>query len=61
METSPLVNAATAEIVDSSEAASAGAAVIKSDFLGTSEIGGEGKTALQTAIQGRQPTIELVV
>jgi hypothetical protein len=37
------------------------AALIKVDVSGNSEIGGEGKTALQTAIQGRQPTIELVV
>jgi hypothetical protein len=39
----------------------AGAALIKVDVSGNSEIGGEGKTALQTAIHGRQPTIELVV
>ena len=37
------------------------AALIKVDVSGNPEIGGEGKTALQTAIQARQPTIELVV
>ena len=39
---------------------SAGAALIKVDVSGNPEIRGEGKTALQTAIQGRQPTVELV-